>query len=192
MILSPMRFKSFVWPHNPETYQISFRRQVTALKIPFGRGALQDLGLCHRVLSGTGSFFGKRAYDTFKELACLMYDDAPGTLVHPVWMSARARLVTLSLLQEPEEDFVRYSFEFWEEPPAAAPASVVAAPAAEAVAAAAAPMAAKTTVYVVVKGDTLWGIARRFGMTLAAVIALNPQIKNPNLIYPGDKVTVSA
>ena len=40
----------------------------------------------------------------------------------------------------------------------------------------------------VYSGDTLWGIARRCGVTLSSLIAANPQIKNPNLIYPGNEV----
>ena len=44
--------------------------------------------------------------------------------------------------------------------------------------------------YTVRKGDTLWAIAKGRGMTLAALIALNPQIRNPNRIYPGEKVRV--
>lgn len=46
------------------------------------------------------------------------------------------------------------------------------------------------TVYTVVKGDTLWGIANRYGVKLRSLIAANPQIKNPNLIYPGDRVVI--
>ena len=45
--------------------------------------------------------------------------------------------------------------------------------------------------YTVVQGDTLWDIARRQGMSLTALIALNPQIKNPNLILVGEKVRVT-
>ena len=40
------------------------------------------------------------------------------------------------------------------------------------------------------KGDTLWGIAGTYGVALTELIRANPQIKNPNLIYPGDRVTL--
>lgn len=45
--------------------------------------------------------------------------------------------------------------------------------------------------YVVKKGDTLSGIATAYGLSLETIEKLNPQIHNPNLIYPGDKVYVS-
>ena len=38
------------------------------------------------------------------------------------------------------------------------------------------------------RGDTLWDIARQNGVSLPALIAANPQIANPNLIYPGQTV----
>ena len=40
------------------------------------------------------------------------------------------------------------------------------------------------------QGDTLWGIAGQYGVPLTALIGANPQIKNPNLIYPGDRVNL--
>jgi len=40
------------------------------------------------------------------------------------------------------------------------------------------------------KGDTLWAIAKRYGVSLQELTAANPQIKNPNLIYPGDGVKI--
>lgn len=50
--------------------------------------------------------------------------------------------------------------------------------------------------YVVVKAwpdklSTLSGIASANGVSLQRVIQLNPSIKNPNLIYPGQKVRVA-
>ena len=45
------------------------------------------------------------------------------------------------------------------------------------------------TLYVVKKGDTLWGISRRFGVSIARIIMLN-RISNPNLIYPGNVLRI--
>ncbi len=44
--------------------------------------------------------------------------------------------------------------------------------------------------YVVQKGDTLFLIAKKFGVTLNALIAANPQIKDPNRISPGDVINI--
>lgn len=46
------------------------------------------------------------------------------------------------------------------------------------------------SVYTVVKGDSLWKIAVRHEIGVSEIIAANPQIKNPDLIYPGDRVTI--
>lgn len=40
--------------------------------------------------------------------------------------------------------------------------------------------------YIVVKDDNLGKLAKKFGVTLEYLIAKNPDIKNPDLIYPGD------
>lgn len=45
-------------------------------------------------------------------------------------------------------------------------------------------------IYTVASGDTLFFIAQRFGVTLNAIIAANPQIQNPNLIFPGQRICV--
>ena len=96
-----MRYKDYVWPHNPRTYTIDYERRMAAQKVPFGRYHLQDLGLTRRVMKGEGEFVGPTAYE-----------------------------------------------------------------------------------------ETLWGIARDYGLALTELIARNPQIKNPNLILPGEQVNV--
>lgn len=46
--------------------------------------------------------------------------------------------------------------------------------------------------HVVVGGETLSGIAKKFGLTLARLLQLNPQkLANPNLILVGDKIRVA-
>lgn len=49
---------------------------------------------------------------------------------------------------------------------------------------------AKTDVYHVQPGDTLWGISQKYEVDLSFVIKANPQLKNPDLIYPKEKVYV--
>lgn len=44
--------------------------------------------------------------------------------------------------------------------------------------------------YTVQAGDTMFLIARRFGVSLDALIAANPQIPNPSLIFPGQQICV--
>lgn len=44
--------------------------------------------------------------------------------------------------------------------------------------------------YVVQKGDTLSGIAKAFGTSVDEIMAVNPKIKNRDLIYAGDSIDV--
>ena len=39
-------------------------------------------------------------------------------------------------------------------------------------------------------GDCLWNIARTYGTTVQAIVALNTQMRNPNAIFPGDVLRV--
>ena len=52
------------------------------------------------------------------------------------------------------------------------------------------PPAPTPQVYVVVKGDTMSKIAKKYGVTLEELMAANPQIKNPNKIEIGDEITI--
>ena len=47
----------------------------------------------------------------------------------------------------------------------------------------------QTVIYTVKRGDTLWGISRKFGTTVENLVKLN-SVKNPNLIYVGEKLII--
>jgi len=49
---------------------------------------------------------------------------------------------------------------------------------------------AQTQTYTVKSGDTMWKIATKYQIGLSEIIAANPQIKNPDLIYPGQVLTI--
>lgn len=185
--LTPMRYKTFVWPHNPRTYTIDYERQVAVHKVPFGRYAMQDLGLGRRVMRGEGEFYGPTAYDDFKKLATVFYDDGPGALFHPVWQSAQAYFVALALAQEPRQDYVRYTFAFWEDSSSCRDKLTTGqTDGGTGGGTSSAPAAPEGAVYhTVATGDTLWAIAQRYGVTMGEILVWNPQIKNPNVIQVG-------
>ena len=188
MELSPMRYKTYTWPHNPRVYTIDYERKMALHKTPFGLFHLQDLGRTNRIMEGEGEFVGEGAYAQFGQLANVFYDSGPGLLVHPLWQAANAYFVSLRLEQEPRPDYVRYSFSFWEDDSWYTGLAVqVTQEAAQegAQSGGSAPLYQR-----VVKGDTLWAIANTYGVGLSELIALNPQIKNPNLIRVGDEVRV--
>ena len=193
MNLTPMRYKDYTWPHNPKVYSVERQRRLVVHQIPYGRCVIQDLGGMYRVLRGEGVFAGAGAYEQFRKLAAVFQEDGPGLLVHPVWQTERARFASLQVTEEPLPDYVRYRFEFWEDwsgyeggltevDVSETQTNEMAESKQE---------NREATVYIVKKGDTLWGIAKRCGVTLTALIEANPQIKNPNLIYPGDRVNLS-
>lgn len=189
MLLTPMRYKDYIWPHNPATYSITYERQVAVHKVPFGRYYMQDLGLGCRVMRGQGEFSGKGAYAEFKKLASIFYSGGPGLLIHPLWQISNAYFTSLKLEQEPRPDYVRYSFEFRErydgynEKLSARDSSGEASNTAL-------NGSGQENACIVVSGDTLWGIAKRWNVSLESLLQANPGIKNPNLIRPGDKVVI--
>lgn len=46
-----------------------------------------------------------------------------------------------------------------------------------------------STIHIVGDGDTLWGIAKRYGKTLNQILQANPT-GNPDLIYPGQQIII--
>ena len=44
--------------------------------------------------------------------------------------------------------------------------------------------------HTVQRGDTMWKLAVQYQVGTSEIIDANPQIANPNLIYPGDVLTI--
>lgn len=189
MKLQPMRYKDYVWPHNPKTCEMTYKRSIAEIKLPFGGWVMQDMGKTGRVLSGEGEFVGEHAYEQFRALAAVFERGGAGVLMHPVWQMTNALFSRLTVAEEPRENYVRYYFEFREDAGTGTALKVIAKSPDRTGTGAERPV--QRRIHTVVRGDTMWDIAAANGMTLARLIRLNPQIRNPNLIYPGDIIYLS-
>lgn len=49
---------------------------------------------------------------------------------------------------------------------------------------------AQTTTYIVRSGDSMWKIAVKYQVGVSEIIKANPQVKNPAMIYPGQKLNI--
>ena len=192
MLLSPMRYKGYTWPHNPRVYSIDYRREMAVHKTPFGLYQLQDLERTNRVMEGEGEFTGEGAYAQFGQLANVFYSEGAGLLIHPLWQGSNAFFVSLRLEQEPRPDYVRYSFAFWEDNSHYSGLAVRSVQAGQEQSGTGTQSVepGRAQYHRVVKGDTLWALAGQYGISLDQLVALNPQIKNPNLIRVGEEVRV--
>lgn len=110
--MEKLRYKTFVWPVNPEHYSEEVLREPVHEKNNYGDQIFQGLGPLKRVITGSGAFAGAGAYETFSQLAALMEQTDSGILAHPVWGERRAYFTGLQMTQQPRENYVAYSFEF--------------------------------------------------------------------------------
>jgi len=51
-------------------------------------------------------------------------------------------------------------------------------------------LSVSATTYTVVSGDSLWKISKKFQVGLSEIIEANPQITNPDLIYPNQVINI--
>ena len=175
-----MRYKSFVWPNNPRTYTLSCKRQTVTHKVPMGGFVVQDLGVYAAVMQGQGEFYGEGAYEKFQELLQVFQTGGAGLLVHPVWQAGSAYFTQLRLTQEPREDYVAYSFEFCQ-------ASMQSG--AETGMDLAGTSGGKRYCELSA-GQTLWAVCAGYGLSMAALLKLNPEIAKPGSVFPGQRVRV--
>ena len=171
MKLQPMKFRDFVWPHNPETLNISRRRSLKEWRLPFSGSVLQDCGAEKRVVEGEGRFYGPGCIRRFQKLSELLEDGKNGVLTLPEIPPFSARFVSLGMIGTAEPDSIGYRFVFWEDGKAAGTKE-----------------AAQGQVYRAAAGESLWRVAHRFSSSVDELVALNPQIRWPNLLEEGERV----
>lgn len=171
MNLNVMKFKNYVWPHNPSTINVSVKRDLKEVMIPFKGSAIQDYGREKRIVSGSGQFFGDDCIEQFDSLFFVFKQGGRGYLSLPGMDSFLAVFKELKLVGNSMPNVLTYSFEFWEELPSDI-----------------ADLSLHEDFYTVLEGDTLWSIAAKLEIPVETLLALNTNIKSPNQLVPGKKV----
>lgn len=176
-----MRFKTFTWPNDPQTYWIVEKKRIAEHRMTDGSFLSEEMGTDAAELHGEGAFFGAQAYGSFLQLENVFQEKKPGILIHPMWHGAEAFLSELRLREEPRENYVAYSFVFRQ------------AGDANAFSAAGTQTAQNLNVRqfcTVQSGQTLWQIASQFGLLLSELLKMNPQIANPGFVSAGEQVRI--
>jgi len=52
------------------------------------------------------------------------------------------------------------------------------------------PVEAQGNVHIVQRGESMWKIAVKYQIGVSEIIQANPQVKNPNMIYPNQKLNI--
>ncbi len=172
MKLQAMRYKSYVWPMNPETLRVECARNVKEIKLPLSGSIFQDLGQGKRMVSGSGRFVGSGCMEEYGRLEAVFAQEGSGMLRLPGAQAFSAIFSSLKLAGAAGPDSVAYEFVFLEDDAAGAggeePGGTV----------------------VCKGGETLWNLANAYGTTVDRLRAMNPMIQWPNALKAGQKVVL--
>lgn len=171
MSLDVMKFKNYIWPHNPSNIDISVKRNLKEFAIPFKGSVIQDYGREKRIVSGSGQFFGDNSIEQFNSLFTLFKQGGQGYLSLPGMDSFLAIFKELNLIELSMTNIVNYSFEFWEDLNFNSLNLDI-----------------QNQFYTILDGDSLWTIASKFDISIETLLALNSNIKKPNQLVIGEKV----
>lgn len=169
-----MQYKDFVWPNNPSSCYLELKKEIVTHKYPGSGYQLEELGEGQRVFRGQGEFYGEFAYTYMGSLVRTYEQGGPGTLIHPVLELRQAYFTELTLLEEPRENYVAYSFVFQEEGRLEE----------------AEKNGSGDGAYMVRMWESLWDVAEKCGTSVEFLLELNPWIRNPNRLEIGRQVAL--
>lgn len=106
-----LSYKTFVWPQNPTTYKEEVVRE-PQYYTQDGVTYFDKMGDLKRTITGSGVFYGEKAFDYYKELMKIFASPLPGNLDHPIWGIFYCYFTGLEMTQEPEDNCISYKFTF--------------------------------------------------------------------------------
>lgn len=205
--LSKIKYKKFRFPYNPATSTYKIGRSYVEHKYPELMGnELEDFGPNACVITGEGEFFGNKAYSNWRKLLKEFKKSGVGNVSHPVFTDiTRGLMTSLQASLEPRPNYVRYTFEIVADTKPKIKEclgkyiTVVSGTGVDTGVNSSGASGESSTrnefVHTVVSGECLSVIcaryAAKYGTTISwQTIASYNNLKNPNLIYPGDQIKI--
>lgn len=165
MKLVPMRFKGVGWRHNPREVVFEDKQRLAELTAPYDGSVVQNLGRRSMQVKGEGELFGADCLQQFDRLLALFRSGGSGVLTIAGFKPFYAVFESLEMVGKPRSDVLTYRFVFRETP-----------------------RRDSETIHTADEGETLWDISYRFGVEIDTLVALNPQVKRPDLPLTGEEV----
>ena len=182
MILSSMSFDGFTWEFNSKYLTFSHSSSVNSTHYPYGGSKLQDFGKQNCIIGGRGYFVGGNCTDMYNKLRNKFYMSKTGVLTLPGFPPIKAFFNKLILNGEPKPDILEYEFEFIEvDDEYLEVASLNSSPTTD----------GKNIRKIIPNGETLWDLSYKYGINVDKLIAVNPQIKRPDIPIAGSAVRLS-
>ncbi len=163
------QFRAFRFPVNPQRLEIGEGPRVQTHALAQTGYLLLPAAGAPAVIRGSGVFTGGGAADDFRRLRAEYLSGGSGVLILGAYGSLDAVFRTLTCTGR-QGDSVGYDFEFVEFPVTRTQASGV--------------------THTARAGETLWEIARRYGVPVERLMALNPHLRTPGDLSPGQEVFV--
>ena len=202
--LPSITYKDFKFPYNPATSSYKIDRSYIKHKYPELAGTeLEDFGPNACVITGDGEFSGDDAYILWRKLLKEFKTNDVGSVSHPIFTDiTRGLMVSLQASLEPRPDYIKYSFEIIADTDPSINeclgkyVSVVSGDGSSGTSTSSNTSGSTGEfVHTVASGECLSVICARYaaqyGTTISwQKIATHNNMKNPNLIYPGDKIKI--
>lgn len=168
MKLIPMKFRDFVWHHNPREIAFECEKAVNELLSPFDSSAIQETGRRNMIIRGEGELYGEDCLEQFEKLFELFQKSGQGVLSIPHISPIYAVFESLKIIGIPRPDVLTYSFVFREVMQSK--------------------IEDKPINYTVKYGENLWDVSYRFEISIDRLVELNPNIKRPDIVNEGEVV----
>ncbi|HHZ05468.1 MAG TPA: LysM peptidoglycan-binding domain-containing protein [Clostridiales bacterium] len=171
--MASMRYKGYTLHHNPQTVTVTNAKDIKKHTLPYLCGMVEDFARQPQVISGEGVLYGDDCYEQFKMLLTLQKECTCGVLsminLEPIY----AMFTSLTQINEPVDNILRYKFTFTE--------STLDKPAVN---------LTDSRYYTVSDGETLWDIGYKVNIPVEKLLELNPIIRRCDDINVGDMVVL--